>query len=114
MKQKYSIGLLIIIVTVIYILFILSPADVKQEEPESSVKEEQTISTDGPIFEKECFYLHNCNGYIVVYASDHQTVYEYTNIVIDELPEILQKEIENGKYIGTKEELYGFLENYSS
>ena len=41
-------------------------------------------------------------------------VYEYTDISLEGLPENLQKEIQNGKYIETSESLYGFLENYSS
>ena len=43
-----------------------------------------------------------------------KTVYEYTDISLEGLPENLQKEIQNGKYIETSENLYGFLENYSS
>ena len=43
-----------------------------------------------------------------------KTVYEYTDISLEGLPENLQKEIQNGKYIETSESLYGFLENYSS
>ena len=43
-----------------------------------------------------------------------KTVYEYTDISLEDLPENLQKEIQNGKYIETSESLYGFLENYSS
>ena len=54
------------------------------------------------------------NGYIVVYLSDKSTPYEYTSIRFDELPERLQKEIRNGKYVESAEALYGFLENYSS
>lgn len=49
--------------------------------------------------------------YILV---NKKTVYEYTDISLEGLPENLQKEIQNGKYIETLESLYGFLENYSS
>ena len=54
------------------------------------------------------------NGYIVVYLSDKETPYEYTDIRYDDLPAVLRQEIRNGKYIADLEELYGFLENYSS
>ena len=60
------------------------------------------------------YYLKELNGYVVVYLSDKKTVYEYTDISLEDLPENLQKEIQNGKYIETSESLYGFLENYSS
>ena len=46
--------------------------------------------------------------------SDKETPFEYTDIPYDELPALLREEIRNGKYIESTEELYGFLENYSS
>ena len=49
-----------------------------------------------------------------MYAGDNKTVYEYTDIPTENLPEPIQLEIKNGKFIESKEELYGFLENYSS
>lgn len=54
------------------------------------------------------------NGYVVVYLSDKKTAYEYTDILYDELPATIREEIRNGKYMESTEELYGFLENYSS
>ena len=45
---------------------------------------------------------------MVVYLSDKKTVYEYTDISLEGLPENLQKEIQNGKYIETSESLYDF------
>ena len=51
---------------------------------------------------------------LAVYLQDGQTLYEYTDISVQELPEELQEEIISGKRIETTEELYGFLENYSS
>ena len=114
MKQKYSIGLFVLIITIVYILFISVPAESKEQDSKTNIRNEMSVSTDGNVYDKECFYLYNLNGYIVVYENDHQTIYEYTNIVVDELPENLQKELKNGKYIPNQEELYGFLENYSS
>ena len=60
------------------------------------------------------FYLYEKNGYVVVYENDKKTPYEYTDIFYEELPELLKQEIKNGKYIKNEEELYGFLENYTS
>ena len=54
------------------------------------------------------------NGYLVVYLGDRKTPYEYTDIPYDELPALVREEVRNGKYIKSAEELYGFLENYSS
>lgn len=55
------------------------------------------------------------NGYVVVYLSDKMKLpLNITDIPYDELPALLREEIRNGKYIESTEELYGFLENYSS
>ncbi len=62
----------------------------------------------------EGFYLMSENGYVVVYLHDEITVFEKTNILVSNLDYALQQELENGKYIQTVQELYGFLENYSS
>ena len=53
-------------------------------------------------------------GYVAVYHTDRKTLYASTDILVSELPEELQKEIEKGKYISSEEQLYNFLENYSS
>lgn len=53
-------------------------------------------------------------GYLVVYKKDLETVYMYTAIRIEELPDDLQKEIATGKMFKDLSELYDFLENYSS
>ena len=60
------------------------------------------------------FIVKSFNGMIVILNSDGKTVYEYTEINIGTLPEAMQDRIINGFEIGTEEELYSFLENYSS
>lgn len=114
MKQKYSIGLFIFIITFIYIVSITLPDKSSNIKDETTVKDEISISTDGNIANQDCFYLHISNGYVVIYRNDNKSIYEYTDICADELPEKLRQELKNGKYIESKEELYGFLENYSS
>lgn len=52
--------------------------------------------------------------FIVVYREDKQTLYMNTDILLDSLNETLQTEIMRGKYVETEEELYNFLESYSS
>lgn len=54
------------------------------------------------------------DGYLTVYMSDLQTVYLYTDIKLDDLSDELQSEIAKGKFFTDIEELYDFLENYSS
>ncbi|MBD5542957.1 MAG: hypothetical protein HDR01_01605 [Lachnospiraceae bacterium] len=62
----------------------------------------------------ENFYLLVENEYINVYYSDLKTVYLYTDILLSDLPEDIQQDILNKKYIESEEELYNFLESYSS
>lgn len=63
---------------------------------------------------KEHFYLVVENEYVTVYYSDLQTVYLYTDIYFANLSESLQQEILDKKYIESEEELYNFLESYTS
>lgn len=60
------------------------------------------------------YFVKLNRGQITVYYSDKKTVYEYTDIDINQLPESLQIEIINGKEIKDEKELYDFLENYST
>lgn len=64
--------------------------------------------------EKGIFYLKSEENFVVVYYSDLSTVYMYTDIVMDHLPEDTQKEIMEGKKIDSLENLYSFLESYTS
>ena len=60
------------------------------------------------------YYLIEEFGYVNIYNADQETIYEYTEISIGDLPEELQQEICTGKGVVNEQELYDFLENYSS
>lgn len=60
------------------------------------------------------FYLDVQMGRIVVYQTADDSLYAYTEVKFNNLPENLRREILSGKYIETVEELYHFLESYSS
>ena len=60
------------------------------------------------------FYLDVQMGRVVVCQTEDDSLYAYTELKFAELPEALQREILAGKYIETVEELYHFLETYSS
>lgn len=62
----------------------------------------------------EGFYLMVADHFIVVYEEDRSTIYMNTDILLDLLPDSLQREIMEGKYVASEEELYLFLESYSS
>lgn len=138
MKNKYSIGFFVAAIAAVAALsgayrFSYEKAKAKaaeelkieiqaekksEEELETEEAGKRTqqgsISADGQALKEDCYYLMEVNGYVVVYLSDRKTPYEYTDILYDELPAILRQEIRNGKYLEGSEELFGFLENYSS
>lgn len=81
-----------------------------------SFSKERVVVRKSYIFKEvsTSFYLVNEKNYVVVYCDDLRTVYMNTNITLDSLPDTLKQEIIQNKYIATEEELYNFLESYSS
>lgn len=60
------------------------------------------------------FYLKVADHFIIVCEEDGQTLYMNTDILLERLPDSLQREIMAGKPVASEEELYLFLESYSS
>lgn len=60
------------------------------------------------------FYLKVADHFIIVCEEDGQTLYMNTDILLERLPDSLQQEIMVGKPVASEEELYLFLESYSS
>ena len=60
------------------------------------------------------FYLAVYNNEVLVYLEDRETVYIETKIRLDSLPDELQREIIQMMLVESEEELYNFLETYSS
>ncbi len=67
-----------------------------------------------PLQLEEKFYLKAEENYVVVYYGDNSTVYMYTSIRVDSLPEETKAEIENIKEIDSYDSLYSFLESHTS
>ena len=63
---------------------------------------------------KTVFVIREEDGYLNVYFGEEDALYMYTGIAYQGLPEELKKEISNGKTFDTLEDLYRFLESYSS
>ncbi len=129
MKNKYGIGffaaaiILMLVLTGAYQLTYykareraaLENEETREEEKASAAETpDEAVAAKGEALKEDAYYLMEVNGYVVVYLSDKETPFEYTDIPYDELPALLREEIRNGKYIESTEELYGFLENYSS
>lgn len=73
----------------------------RQEEEESNGSDQE-------------FLLKVENGCITVYDKESGEVFEHTNIPLETLPQELQAEVLLGKTLSGDQELYSFLENYSS
>ncbi len=91
-----------------------------QEERKSAEQPEEkaaaSVEPDGVVNEQESheYYLVEEDGRVTIYRIDGTTLFEYTGITVDSLPETLQTEISQGKRVSGEKELYDFLENYSS
>ena len=98
--------------------YVMDRQSARLEEPVPQTQQmdekEESITTKGEAEKSEGYYLCALQGYVVVYLSDRETIYEMTEIPLNSLPEQVQTEVEAGKFIETVNELYGFLENYSS
>lgn len=64
--------------------------------------------------EPKGYYLMVEDHFIVVYEEDKQRLHMNTDILLEDLNDKLKAEIIQGKYIENEEELYNFLESYSS
>ena len=64
--------------------------------------------------QNEGYYLMVADHLIVVYRDDQRTLYMNTDILLESLDDALQAEIMQGKYMATEEEVFHFLESYSS
>lgn len=79
-------------------------------------KAEASVDPEGVVNEQDSheYILVEENGRVTIYRIEGRTLFEYTGIAADSLPETLQEEIAHGKRISGEKELYDFLENYSS
>ena len=64
--------------------------------------------------EEKGYYLMVADHYVIVYEEDMRTIHTNTDILLENLSEELQDQIMQGKYMENEQELYNFLESYSS
>lgn len=113
MKKRYSIGFFaafFLIISLLAIGYQLSYQYRMDKQEAKSAKEENTqfISTKGETTKNEGYYLKELHGYVAVYLSDGETLYELTEISCSSLPKEVQEAVRTGKYVETTRELYGF------
>ncbi|MCC8163444.1 MAG: hypothetical protein LIO86_09875 [Lachnospiraceae bacterium] len=90
-----------------------------QEQPETAQTEETDMTETSTEAEAEQesvfrFLLLESNDAVIVYELPGKELFEYTDVNFEALPESLRNEIQQGKYLKSEEELYNFLENYTS
>lgn len=109
MRKRYSIGILIVIIFVVFLFLFIYKISYKKAvlDMEAKLLEGYQTPEDG-------YYILESDGYVTVVMPDKKTVYEYTSIPVEDLPEEIQKELKDGKKMDSIGQVYGFLENYSS
>ena len=113
MKRKYSIGFFIgtICLCVLFALaYRISYSRALEKNETKSIEQNTAVQKELEI----CYYIKDSEGYVTVYESDQKTVYEYTSILVLDLPEHIQEDLKEGIKVTSLRQVYGFLENYSS
>ncbi len=110
MNKKYGIGFLIAFIALIALFFFAYRISYNRVLDKQREEERQMVQNELEI----CYYIKEADGYVIVFESDQTTVYEYTSILIEDLPENVQKQLKEGIKLTSLTQVYGFLENYSS
>lgn len=110
MSKKYGIGFFIGTILVIVLFVMVYRMSYHRALDRTKAQEEEQSARELEI----CYYIKATDGYVTVYESDQKTVYEYTSILVEELPEALQEDLKDGIKVTSLGQVYGFLENYSS
>lgn len=110
MNRKYGIGFFI--GTILIILLFVMVYRMSYHRALDKTKTQENRSSQNVL--EICYYIKASDGYVTVYESDQKTVYEYTSILVEELPEELQEDLKVGIKVTSMGQVYGFLENYSS
>lgn len=94
---------------------ISKPAQVHTVDDKNVLLEKSTSETITTQTTEAEFVLRMVNDHVMVYRSDNiNEIFMSTGIPIEELPAETKKEILAGKEITNEQELYFFLESYSS
>ena len=111
MNKKYGIGFLLGFIILVGMFVMAYRISYNHALDKQNAKQEQSKT----VVETElCYYLKAVEGYVTVFESDKKTVYDYTTIRVEDLPEHIQEKLVNGIKLTSLGQVYGFLENYSS
>ena len=119
MKKTTSICLFtgmifLLLVMVVYLLFTQQDTGEKEMPAETDTEKELKTTESLAVYESYAYVIKQKDGILVVYQSDGITEFFETNIRIRDLNEDMVKKLENGIRFSDDQELYAFLESYSS
>lgn len=122
MKRKYSICIFVAVLLVVSGLLVwFGTADRGgSDEEQTKTQEEWQESTEenaiysGKTQESYAYIIFDVDGHLLVYYSDNTTVFFDTGILSHSLSEEMRKQLTYGIRFADEDELYEFLENYSS
>ncbi len=117
MNRKYSIGLwsgMLLLVFSLIIIYQVSYNHTIEKKREEKMADEKALQTEGKAYKEEGYVIAEKDGYVIVYYSNMEEVYEYTSIRAEHLPKEIRSQVSQGLYVESMKEVYGFLENYSS
>lgn len=83
-------------------------------EKESIYENVEYYQEKEPVSSNYLYILRAEDDLVYIFYANSDLLYDRTSILVDELPRKLRNEIEEGKPIKNQEELYDFLENFSS
>ena len=128
MKKTTSICLFtgmifLLLILTVYLLFTQQNAGAGKKDISAATEEilaendtaENIRTTESiSIYEPYTYVIKQKDGILVVYQSDGVTEFFETNIRVRDLDEGMIKKLENGIFFSNDQELYAFLESYSS
>lgn len=106
-KLSYGIGLF----AAVFLLTAGFLFSYRYSENRKKIQEPETMEAENPLQTK--YYIQVEDGKVIVRLEDGR-VYETTDISWELLPKTVQEEITKGYVLENRQELYSFLENFSS
>lgn len=118
MKRNLSICIFL------FFLFLVSAAvlfnyrkeseEILPDSQETQYREPETVINSNKEIKSYQYIILEDQGRLSVYCSDNRTLYMNTGIPVNALTDELKTRLPSGICFETEEELYEFLENYSS
>ncbi len=119
MKRQISISIfLAILVIVLAWLYIKFSNDTQLHDNGVLTEDYSNDNSNSLVISQEYinyqYYIKDEDGRLVVYETKTQDIYAQTGIETETLPVEIQSKLETGIFFQTEEDLYNFLESYSS